>query len=69
MRTAHISKLRDRWMCDLFDASGARVSGCYGTSEQVDEFIALQTEETRLMMDERRVCKEPTDNATKGDTQ
>lgn len=58
MRSAHISKFRDRWMCDIFDETGARVSGCYGTSEQVDEFIAGQAEETRLMMDERRLVGE-----------
>jgi len=58
MRTAHVSRLNGRWMCDIFDETGARVSGLYGTSEQVDVFIDGQIEETRLMMDERRLSKE-----------
>ena len=53
MRTAHISALHNRWMCDLFDETGARVSGCYGTSEQVDRFVATQSEEVKTVKDER----------------
>ena len=58
MRTAHISVLNGRYMVDIFDETGARVSGCYGSSDQVDAFVASQTDETRVMMDERRLGDE-----------
>ena len=52
-RHAHISKLKDKWQCDLIGDTCEVICGCYGTSEQVDEFIAVQTEDTRVVCDGR----------------
>ena len=52
-RHAHISPLNGRWQCDLLGDTGEYLCGCYGTSEQVDGFIGGQTEDTRVVCDER----------------